>query len=121
MTKDVNELANRTILIVEDEALVAMMIVQMIEELGCEAEGPVATIEAALSAIGSTRADAAIVDVNLLGHDSAPVVAALQARGIPLVIATGSDTNRHTGIPQVSKPFFVEELRAALIKAFKTA
>lgn len=77
------------LLIVEDEALVAMMIQDVICDAGAEVVGPAANIDMAMAALCSQAVDGAILDVNLSGQRIDPVADALRARKIPFVFLTG--------------------------------
>jgi len=77
------------VLVVEDEALVAMLIEDMLSDLGCEVLGPAGSVRAALELLGRETPDAAILDVNLGGEPVYPVAEALRAAGVPFVLATG--------------------------------
>jgi CheY-like chemotaxis protein len=78
-------------LIVEDEALVAMLVEDMLSGLGCEIIDIVASVEQGLSllATGRGRIEAAILDVNLGGEKVFPVADALAELGIPFIFSTG--------------------------------
>jgi DNA-binding NtrC family response regulator len=82
-------LRGRRVMIVEDELLVAMELESLLEEQGCAVVGPAPTVERALSLLERERPDAAILDVNLDGQTAIPVAAALNARGVPFLLATG--------------------------------
>lgn len=82
-------LKGKRILVVEDEALIAVMVEDMLRDLGSDVVGPAATIEAALALVGTEVIDAAILDVNVRGERIDPVAEALFARGIPVLFATG--------------------------------
>lgn len=116
------ELGGRRILVVEDESLVAMLIETILEDLGGETVGPLASVEEALAFLGDAPAlDAALLDVNLAGRQVFPVAEALAASGVPFVFSTGygegglPETWR--GRPTVQKPFTEASLRAALRQA----
>ena len=51
MSSGTNTLSGLRILVVEDELLVAMMIEDMLQTLGCDVVGPAATLEDALAAV----------------------------------------------------------------------
>lgn len=80
--------AARLILVVEDEALIALELTLLLEDNGHRVLGPAATVEAALALLGDARPDAAILDVNLGPHAVTPVARALHARGVPFVLAS---------------------------------
>jgi CheY-like chemotaxis protein len=77
------------ILIAEDEALVAMMIEDIVTDLGCTVVGPAASVARALALIDGERLDGALVDLNLGGEHARPIAEALVARGIPFVFVSG--------------------------------
>jgi CheY-like chemotaxis protein len=112
-------LRGRIVLIVEDEVLVAMELESLLAEEGCHVVGPAPTVKKALALLDQQRPDAAILDVNLDGEDAAPVAAALSARGVPFLLATGYGAAqalkpelRH--VPRVDKPVNHEVLVRAL-------
>lgn len=104
------------VLIVEDEALIAMLLVDWMTELGHEGVGPVATAAAAL-AIDSAAIDAALMAL-LRDGDSYEIAAQLQAHGIPFAFASGSGAEGlEDGFrerPILSKPFSFEDLEGLL-------
>ena len=106
------------VLIVEDEALVSMLIEDFLEELGCEVVGVASRLEDAMDNARTLALDVAVLDVNLAGRLSYPVAQELRARGVPMVFATGYGTE---GLPAelqqiavLSKPFQQEQLAKAL-------
>jgi CheY-like chemotaxis protein len=114
-------LSGRRILVIEDEMMVAMLLEDMLTDLGCTVLGPAARVHQALTLIATTGApDAAVLDVNLNGQKSYPVADALLARGVPFLFATGyhrdSVMNGYRSFPQLQKPFKRSELSDALAK-----
>jgi CheY-like chemotaxis protein len=81
----------RSILIVEDEPLVAMLLVDFLEELGYAVASQASSIEDGLARLEDTSFDVAILDVNLRGQPVWPIADALQEHGRPFVLATGYD------------------------------
>lgn len=112
---------NQRILIVEDEMTIAMMIEDMIIELGHEPYAIASRLGAALAVAESGEFDLAILDVNLDGHGSAPVARVLALRGIPFFFATGYGAagvdTEFAGAPVVSKPFVIGDLQQAISTA----
>jgi CheY-like chemotaxis protein len=106
------------VLLVEDEGLVAMMLEDLIEDLGCEVAGSLASVSAALAWIeAGGLADVALLDVNLNGEHVFPVADALKARGVPFAFATGYDEAhdpRFRDAPLLGKPISQERLEALL-------
>jgi CheY-like chemotaxis protein len=97
------------VLVVEDEMLIAMTIEDVLQGLGCEIVGPVATIEKALKLAQGGAFDAAILDVTIRGGKVYPVAEQLLARGIPFVLASGyGDWALPEALrdqPRLTKPF----------------
>src|SRR4051812_40265470 len=87
--EDAMSLQGLKVLVVEDETIVAMLLEQMLEELGCEVAGVAGQVTLATSLAGSVDADLAILDMNLGGQSVDPVAEALDARGTPFVFASG--------------------------------
>lgn len=108
-----------TILLVEDESLVAMMIERLIANLGYSVAGPYATVAQACRAIENERFDSAILDINLGGELVFPVADLLSRQQIPFIFTTGYGPERivprFAHIPLLHKP-----VDAALLKDFLT-
>lgn len=106
------------ILIVEDEYLVAMMLEEMLGDLGYEVAHIARTLEEAVAAAAQPQVDIAILDLNLNGERSTPVAEALAARGTPFIFATGYGRAGLEGsfaeAPTLQKPFREEDLERAL-------
>jgi CheY-like chemotaxis protein len=81
-------LAGNRLLLVEDEALIAMAIRDMLIELGFEVVGPYKATEA-LAVVANQDVNAAVLDVNLSGELIYPVADCLIAKGVPFVFITG--------------------------------
>ena len=119
-------LSGRRVLLVEDEALVAMLLETILEDMGCTPVGPAGTVEDGLAMVADPAPlDAALLDVNVAGRQVFPVAEALKARGVPFVFSTGYG---ESGLPDawrghatVQKPFTESAIRAALMKAMGVA
>ena len=110
------------ILVVEDEALVGMLLETILEDMGCQPLGPVSTIDEALSMIAANDdIDAVLLDVNLGHIESFPVARALTDKGVPFVFSTGHGAGglpiEWQGHPTLSKPFVEDAVGDALMKA----
>ena len=77
------------ILLVEDEALIAMDTEDALVDAGYAVVGPADRLDTALALARAAPIDAAVLDVNLAGSMVWPVATALQQRGIPYVLLTG--------------------------------
>jgi CheY-like chemotaxis protein len=84
-----SSLGGLRILLVEDEAIVAMLMEGMLEGLGCQRVEWVASVPAALQALAASEFDGALLDVNLSGTMVFPVAEALTTRKLPFVFVTG--------------------------------
>lgn len=107
-------LAQRRILVVEDELLIAVMIEGRLQELGCIVVGPVGRLDDALRLAGNEALDAAVLDVTIRGGLAYPVADLLRARGIPFVLASGYGSwalpAAYQDQPRLTKPFTLTEL-----------
>ncbi len=96
------------VLLVEDEALVAMMIQETLTEFGFQVIGPVGTASEALAAAREKHVDAAVLDINLGDGLVYTVAEILGKRGVPFVFVTGYDADsvdpRFSGVPILQKP-----------------
>jgi PAS domain S-box-containing protein len=103
----VNGVAKR-ILLVEDEAIVAMMMADMLGDLHFAVLGPINRLAPAAAAARDDDIDAAILDVNLAGENVYPVAEILESRGVPFVFVTGygmeSIDRRFAHVPVIQKP-----------------
>lgn len=114
--------SGRTILIVEDEPLIAMMLEDFLESLGHTVAGTVDTVEAALDHVDKGGFDVAIVDVQLKdGKQAWPVADRLAESGTPFVIATGGHVEAppeaHAAAPVLAKPYTIDAIEPALAQA----
>lgn len=111
------------ILVVEDEALVAIMVADILEAQGATVVGPAASIRKAETLIGDRALDLAVLDVNLGGQSIAPIATLLVKQGTPIVFATGygeRPSGPWTNAPAISKPFTEFDLLQAIRQALGT-
>src|SRR5262252_7908557 len=103
----VNPLMGRSVLIVEDEPLIALELHDALHKAGASILAAT-TIKDALALIARAQICAAIVDVKLGGHDCSSVCAALTKRSIPFMFYTGYSTaaplSAWPHAPAVGKP-----------------
>jgi CheY-like chemotaxis protein len=106
------------VLVVEDEFLIALMIEDMLTELGCAQVWQAGGVGDALAILRVRRPDAAVLDVNLAGEPAYPVAEQLDARTIPFIFTTGYGRQGMPDLwarrPIIQKPFTAEDLRAVL-------
>jgi DNA-binding NtrC family response regulator len=118
-------LQGRRVMIVEDELLIAMELESLLEEQGCAVVGPAPTVDRALALLDRELPDAAILDVNLDGQTAIPVAAALNARGVPFLLATGYGNAQACepelkGAPRLDKPVSHDRLVRVLARILKS-
>jgi len=111
--------AGRRILVVEDEALIAIEMKETLTGLGFSVVGPVSTIPQAMAALGDGALDGAILDLNLGGQLTYPVADRLAALRIPFVFVTGyrSDTidAAYADVALIEKPIDARRLGHLLV------
>jgi CheY-like chemotaxis protein len=109
------------ILVVEDEAIIAMLIEDTLLDLGCKSVDVAPTIDRALEALEAKKPDFAILDLNLHGSRSYPVADALRGHGRPFVFLSGYGAKGLDGPYKnanvLQKPFQQNDLEAALNRA----
>jgi two-component sensor histidine kinase/CheY-like chemotaxis protein len=113
------------LLLVEDEAIVGMFMEELLQGLGFETIGPVASLAESLAVAKRESFDAAILDMNLRGESVYPLADLLMARRIPFIFVTGYSKagveSRFAGIHIVEKPATHEALQKALNGLFAHA
>jgi CheY-like chemotaxis protein len=116
--------SGKRILVVDDEAMIRMLLVDMLSELGYTIAAEAARVDEALEAAKKDDFDIAILDVNLQGQTIGPVAAALAERGRPFVFATGyNELGLPEGFrdrPMLRKPFEMDGLSRMLETALAT-
>lgn len=119
-TSPARSLAGRRILLVEDEAMIALDIELALLDEGADVVGPVGELQRGLAALDSERViDAAILDVDLHGEDVYPIAERLKARNVPFLFHTGHAsreelTRRFGPVPVCTKPMLAEALVDAI-------
>jgi CheY-like chemotaxis protein len=115
---------SRRVLVVEDEAIVAMLIEDMLRLIGLEIVGPAGTVQRALRLIDTETAslDGALLDVNLGTEPVYPVAERLRQLGVPFVFITGYGAagvdGAFAGTPVLEKPFELDDVEAVIARCF---
>jgi light-regulated signal transduction histidine kinase (bacteriophytochrome)/CheY-like chemotaxis protein len=99
-----------SVMIVEDQMLIAMHLESILEDLGFDVLGAVASERQALALLRNGRPDFAILDVNLGDTNSGTIADALTRMGIPFIFATGygegsAIPEAYRAVPVVRKPY----------------
>lgn len=107
-----------SVLIVEDEGLVAMMLEDLVREMGARDVHIFADVQSARDAAQTVPYACAILDVLVRDGTTGELADILADRGIPFVFSTGSETDslaeRHRSRPVVTKPFSDDVLRSRI-------
>ncbi|MEJ1157272.1 response regulator [Prosthecomicrobium sp. N25] len=111
---------DKSVLVLEDEPIVAMLVEDMLNELGYENVLSVGDSASALATAADNDLAFAILDVNIAGARSFTVADELTRRGIPFVFATGygrgSIEGDHGNVPTLQKPFLLSDLETIIGK-----
>jgi len=108
-----------SVLVIEDEALIRMMLVDMLEEgLGHRVIAVAGNVPDGELLAENAEFDLAILDVNLIGRNVLPVAQAIEKRGVPFLFVSGY---KRTDLPEpfqdrllVEKPVQISKLEAAI-------
>ncbi len=110
-------LKDKAILVVEDEPVIAMMLEDLLTDLGCRVVGPAPNVVQAQELLKLGNCDAAIVDLNLNGTMAYQLIENLVARGVPVIVATGYGGNTSdlpSGCRMLAKPYAIKHVEDAL-------
>ena len=111
------------VLVVEDEAGIALLIESMLDEIGCEVVACVARLAIGLEIARSAALDLAVLDINLAGEAVFPLANQLAERGIPFIFCTGYGSSTLPSDlrdrPVLTKPFTLDRLERAVAAAMK--
>lgn len=115
-------LLGKRILIVEDEALLALELQFAFEDEGADVIGPAQSLISALETVTHAREiDVAVLDVDLAGEDVYPIAELLLQRGVPFLFHTGHGsrselTQLFPGALTLMKPSLPETLVAQILR-----
>ncbi len=114
----------RRVLVVEDDIVIAMLLEDMLRELGCKVIGPANTLPQAFTlAEANAVIDVAFLDVNLRGEAVFPLADTLQSRGVPMIFSTGYGEGglreADAGAQILFKPYRSHQLATALSAALQ--
>jgi PAS domain S-box-containing protein len=124
-SEQLSDRALKKVLLVEDEAMVGLMMADLISDFGYSVIGPVGKVAEALAAARESQLDGAVLDVNLNGDLVYAVAELLAARGVPFIFVTGYGAEtidkRFANVPVFQKPVEREVLRNALLTRMSSA
>ena len=117
------EVAGLAALVVEDEGVVALLIEDMLLELGCRIAASAARFDAAVELARTAAIDFAVLDLNLAGVSALPIAGILRERNIPFVFSTGYGMSglpeELNSYPTLAKPFSFDEFRDKVCQALE--
>ena len=109
-----SRIRTRRILIVEDDLVIALMMEEIVREMGCAVSGIAGTLGMARLQFAKRDFDAVLLDVNLGGEYNPETADLLLEMGVPFAFVTGYDyvvEPRHDNVPLLQKPFSSIQLR----------
>ncbi|KZY56078.1 hypothetical protein A3736_09275 [Erythrobacter sp. HI0063] len=107
---------DKTVLVVEDEPIVAMHTEDLLTDLGFKTVVVAGGVDRAFDALSATSVGVAVLDINLNGEKSFPIAEHLVQRSIPFLFATGY-SDQETPFPHavmINKPFNSEALESGM-------
>jgi len=121
MRRGHRDLRGKSVLVVEDEFMIAMDYAMYFEAIGATVVGPVSSVPQALAMLREQRIDAAVLDIDLQGTKAFMVADALMERRIGFVFASGYDDivipERFSGVIRCGKPAKAADVADALGRA----
>lgn len=119
MTEREAQLQDLNVFVVEDEALVALNLEDMLADLGCRVVGPVMRLSRAIEFFEEAPLpDIAVLDVNLAGEPVFELAERIDSKGVPIVFATGYG---RAGLPDgwhrwpiLQKPYTLDDVASSL-------
>jgi CheY-like chemotaxis protein len=101
------------VFLVEDEALIRMMIADMVEELGHRVVAEAGSIQAAEPLARTTVFDLGILDINIGGFNISPIAEIIDERGLPFMFVSGYGAKGRPVLfrdrPVLQKPFLISK------------
>jgi DNA-binding response OmpR family regulator len=120
---EVGLLDGRRILIVEDEAPIALSLATAVQQAGGSVVGPVASVAAAHAAMADNRIDGALLDIRLRNETSFPLADVLAVLNVPFIFVSGLSSAlmpyTHRDRPLFDKPYETGDVVAALARLLK--
>lgn len=117
VSTDRERLAGATVLVVEDNSIIALDLQMTLEAFGCRVLGPASSNVQALALLAHERPDAAVLDLHLADSLATPVTEALVARGVPFMLLTeGDDAALLGSVPHLSKPYALDTLEQTVLQ-----
>lgn len=117
-------LSGRKVLVVEDEAITALMVETALLDEGAYVIGPAFTVQHALALLRQHTPDVATLDFKLNGEPATQVANALDALHVPFLLASAYSNRSHIDLPAaagvIAKPYSPEIFVAAVFAILAT-
>jgi DNA-binding response OmpR family regulator len=111
-------MSHASILLIEDEALIRLMVEEMVEQLGHTVVAVAGNVEDGRSLAEIEEYDLAILDINLEGFNVQPVAEAVTDRGLPFFFLSGYDIrgvpDGFKEVPVLTKPCSPDALKRTI-------
>jgi CheY-like chemotaxis protein len=119
------EMPEASIFLVEDEALIRMMLAEMVEELGYRVVAEAGDMVAGQALAETAIFDLAILDINIAGDMITPVAEIIDRRGLPFIFVSGygprGRPEAFRGRPALPKPLLISKLGETIDAILTTA
>jgi DNA-binding NtrC family response regulator len=124
-TSEPKPLDGRTVLVVEDNAEIALELAAILEEAGAVIVGPVASVQSAYDQMADRAIETALLDVTLRNNETAfPLADALAALRIPFVFISGQSSAlmppRYRDRAFLNKPYTSEEVVELVLASLRS-
>ena len=109
---------SQSILIVEDDTLIALDLQTLVENAGYNVIGPAWSVEAAVKLLEHAKPDLALLDINLGGINSFRIAEMLVAKAVPFIFVTAHSRrilhDDYADRPVLEKPFLPDTLLSVI-------
>jgi CheY-like chemotaxis protein len=120
---DTSDLRGLSVLVVEDNGLLCVVLEETLREAGCEVVGPYGRLPEAMDAATTEHIDIALLDINVRGQLVSPLAERLRARGVPFVLTSAYQPDDVPRVlqdaTQLRKPFTDTDLLERLASVVK--
>jgi DNA-binding NtrC family response regulator len=125
MGPQMGALGGLSVLLLEDEFLIALEAEDMLTRMGAARIEIAQDLEEATRLLVENQFDVAMLDVNVNGRTSMDLAAELKQRGVPVLFATGYELKSKSipaddTIPYITKPYSADRLEAALMSTLSS-
>lgn len=112
------ELSGKRVLLVEDEAILAMALEDILGHLGCVVVGPALTVADGHRLASDAQLDAGVLDINMGNGPNFTIAEILRTRSVPFCFSTGYGLagvpSQYADVPVLQKPYSDDRLAAML-------